>query len=415
MLQLNDSVEPMSPGAAVLHPEDTEEGVEVAFTPPPEAFSRGASVACCPPLQTLKPFHIHNPTMQAKVKDYLCSGVDHWNNDKERLVLITDRSLLVCKYDFINLLCQQVIRISLNAVDTISIGEFEFPPKSLSKREGYGVRVQWDKRPRASFLNRWNPWSTDMPYATFTEHPMARADEKVASLCQDVTTLLVYDRHTLLNLRDSITKSTTTGFSGQSKTLPPFLASVPTTCGVYRPHCPARPPEKAGQARWSTGETEGLPEAVFDKRSSPRAASAGVDGFLVRYCSEVSWLQSTISDSDTAGCPSRARRVSVCKRGSVQENLRPLARGSEQSDCRVIRIALINTRSLLNKTFILKDLFSTRALDFMLLTETWIKPGDDSAFTELLPPRCSFFSTRGCLVEEAESLLSSVIIINASF
>lgn len=72
MLQLNDAVEPGSPGAAILHPADTEEGVEVAFTPPEAApnLGRGASAACCPPLQKLTPFHVHNPTIQAKVKDY---------------------------------------------------------------------------------------------------------------------------------------------------------------------------------------------------------------------------------------------------------------------------------------------------------------------------------------------------------
>lgn len=72
MLQLNDTVEPESPGAAILHPAETEEGVEVAFTPPEAAphLGRGASVACCPPLQKLTPFHVHNPTIQAKVKDY---------------------------------------------------------------------------------------------------------------------------------------------------------------------------------------------------------------------------------------------------------------------------------------------------------------------------------------------------------
>lgn len=57
-------------------------------------------------------------------------------------------------------------------------------------------------------------------------------------------------------------------------------------------------------------------------------------------------------------------------------------------------MALINTRSVINKTFILKDLFSTRNLDFFLfLTETWPCPGDLSPFSELLPSKCLFFNS----------------------
>ncbi len=55
-----------------------------------------------------------------------------------------------------------------------------------------------------------------------------------------------------------------------------------------------------------------------------------------------------------------------------------------------LRMTLINTRSVTNKTFLLSDLFSSRNLDFVFLTETWLCPGDLSPFSELLPSKCLF-------------------------
>lgn len=57
--------------------------------------------------------------------------VDHWNNEKERLVLITDNTLLVFKYDFVMFNCDQIQRIPLNFVDRITYGAFNFPKHSL--------------------------------------------------------------------------------------------------------------------------------------------------------------------------------------------------------------------------------------------------------------------------------------------
>ncbi|XP_006897130.1 PREDICTED: tumor protein p63-regulated gene 1 protein [Elephantulus edwardii] len=115
---------------------------------------------------------------------WLLTEIDHWNNEKERIVLVTDKTLLICKYDFIMLSCVQLQRIPLHAVCRICLGKFTFPGMSLDKRQGEGLRIYWGNVDEQSLLSRWNPWSTEVPYATFAEHPIKYSSEKFLEICK---------------------------------------------------------------------------------------------------------------------------------------------------------------------------------------------------------------------------------------
>lgn len=114
---------------------------------------------------------------------WLMAEVDHWNNEKERLVLLTENSLLVFKYDFVMFICEQIQRIPLNIIDRISHGTFSFPQASLLRREGEGVRVFWDRLREPSFTSRWNPFADDLPCITFTSHPVRNVTDSFTTLC----------------------------------------------------------------------------------------------------------------------------------------------------------------------------------------------------------------------------------------
>nr|XP_044627221.1 tumor protein p63-regulated gene 1 protein isoform X2 [Equus asinus]XP_044627222.1 tumor protein p63-regulated gene 1 protein isoform X2 [Equus asinus]XP_044627223.1 tumor protein p63-regulated gene 1 protein isoform X2 [Equus asinus] len=115
---------------------------------------------------------------------WLLTEIDHWNNEKERILLVTDKTLLICKYDFIMLSCVQLQHIPLSAVYRVCLGKFAFPRMSLDKRQGEGLRIYWGSPEQQSLLSRWNPWSTEVPYATFTEHPMKYTSEKFLETCK---------------------------------------------------------------------------------------------------------------------------------------------------------------------------------------------------------------------------------------
>ncbi|KAL6035398.1 hypothetical protein STEG23_036422, partial [Scotinomys teguina] len=110
--------------------------------------------------------------------------IDHWNNEKEKVLLLTDKTLLICKYDFIMLSCVQMQQIPLSAICRLYLGKFVFPGMSLDKRAGEGLRICWGSTEEHSLLSRWNPWSTEVPYATFAEHPMKYTNEKFLETCK---------------------------------------------------------------------------------------------------------------------------------------------------------------------------------------------------------------------------------------
>lgn len=84
-------------------------------------------------------------------------------------------------------------------------------------------------------------------------------------------------------------------------------------------------------------------------------------------------------------------------RGVNHSNLRSLCRVSRTfsaADPPVpARFGLVNARSLANKTFVLKDFFTSRGLDFLCVTETWLSDGESSAFTEFLHHDCCYFNS----------------------
>ncbi len=90
----------------------------------------------------------------------------------------------------------------------------------------------------------------------------------------------------------------------------------------------------------------------------------------------------------------KSRMAIQRKRGINYDNLRLLHRDPERTkDALQFSMALTNARSLVNKTFIINDLFVSRGLNMLCVPETWLSEGDFSPLSELLPNDCSYINS----------------------
>ncbi|XP_028038273.1 tumor protein p63-regulated gene 1-like protein isoform X1 [Bombyx mandarina] len=152
---------------------------------------------------------------------WLLTEITLWDNEKERIVLLTSRLVMTIKYDFIAMKQLDFKKTYLDDLDTIVIGELVYPPSSLVPRinglatgvstvvkdcvidrlcrrpsteevpEGIrdsrlfdtkyfeprernlrGVRLMWNKGEPLPLKTVWNPFSQDVPFLTFASHPI---------------------------------------------------------------------------------------------------------------------------------------------------------------------------------------------------------------------------------------------------
>ena len=174
-----------------------------------------------------------------------------------------------------------------------------------------------------------------------------------------------------------------------------------------------QPSKETRKERWSKMPAESSPGFVLRVQHSLSAVWC-LRGVRQLHHPRLHGMLLPVAAPGSTGYSLPCRRpVRIRRRGCIPENLRPVQHASQQTDLSLVRVALINTRSVVNKTFILNDFFISHSLDFLLLTETWLKPGDNSVFSELLPPSCSFFSSPRASGRGGGLLLCSRTVLNA--
>jgi hypothetical protein len=121
---------------------------------------------------------------------WLLTEIDHWDMEKEKLVLLTTNSLLIIRYDFIRLMPTDFRRILLKTISRVQIGDMVYPAYSLMpSRQHGGARIYWGSL-EPTWIQRWNPFCNDLGYITLSHHLLAYKAEERETVTYNVADMI---------------------------------------------------------------------------------------------------------------------------------------------------------------------------------------------------------------------------------
>jgi len=100
--------------------------------------------------------------------------VDHWDFEKERVVLLSDNNLISVKYNFIHSAVEELKYIPIAHITDLVYGDFKYTSSYFFSRTGKGLKVFWGKEENVGLITRWNPFTSAIPYTIFTSHVLVR-------------------------------------------------------------------------------------------------------------------------------------------------------------------------------------------------------------------------------------------------
>merc|ERR1712226_1756561 len=113
------------------------------------------------------------------VKLFVLTEIDHWNHDRERVVILCQDSVLSVNYSFITEKWTELTRMNIKCISTVQFGSLVFPKRSLQwPRSDKCLKIAYERLTGpVTVSENWNPFSKHLPWSILTSHPLARSAE----------------------------------------------------------------------------------------------------------------------------------------------------------------------------------------------------------------------------------------------